>query len=79
MSKTITLRLDEKAYERFKKMAQHDNRPISNFIETAATRFVEERELVGEFEMTEISNNSSLNRSIKNGLDDVKCKRGRFA
>jgi len=36
MSKTITLRLDEKVYKRFKGMASHDNRPISNFIETAA-------------------------------------------
>ena len=78
MAKTITLRLDEKAYQRFKRMASHDNRPISNFIETAATRFVEERELVDEFEMSEINNNLGLNRSIKSGLDDVKFKRGRF-
>jgi predicted transcriptional regulator len=78
MSKTITLRLDEKVYQMFKNMASNDNRPISNFIETAATRFVEEHEFVDEFEMAEINNNSSLNQSIKSGLNDVKFKRGRF-
>jgi predicted transcriptional regulator len=79
MSKTITLRLDEKVYEKFKGMASNDNRPISNFIETAALRFVQEHEFVNEFEMAEIKSNTSLNRSIKSGLRDAKAKRGRFA
>ena len=78
MSKTITLRLDDKVYQRFKVMASHDNRPISNFIETAALRFVDEHEYVDEFEMAEIKNNASLNRNIKSGLRDAKAKRGRF-
>ena len=79
MSKTITLRLDEKVYKRFKGMACHDNRPISNFIETAALRFVEEHEYVDEFEMAEIKGNLGLNKSIKAGIRDAKAKRGRFA
>jgi len=79
MSKTVTLRLDDKVYKRFRGLAEHDNRPLSNFIETAALRFIEEHEYVDEFEMAEIRNNSSLNRSIKNGLRDAKAKRGRFA
>ena len=79
MSKTITLRLDEKVYKRFKGLAKHDNRPLSNFIETAALRFVDEHEYVDEFEMAEIRDNASLNRSIKSGLRDAKAKRGRFA
>ena len=78
MSKTITLRLDDKVYQRFKGIATQDNRPISNFIETAALRFVEEHEYVDEFEMAEIKGNASLNRSIKSGLRDAKAKRGRF-
>jgi len=78
MSKTITLRLDDKVYERFKGMASHDNRPISNFIETAALRFVDEHEYVDEYEMAEIRDNTSLNASIKAGLRDAKAKRGRF-
>ena len=79
MSKTITLRLDDKVYQRFKGMASHDNRPISNFIATAALRFMDEHEYVDEFEMAEIKDNAGLNRSIKSGLRDAKAKRGRFA
>jgi len=78
MSKTVTLRLDDKVYNKFRSLAEHDNRPLSNFIETAALRFVEEHEYVDEFEMVEIRNNASLNRSIKSGLQDAKAKRGRF-
>ena len=77
-SKTITLRLDDKVYNRFRGLAEHDNRPLSNFIETAALRFVEEHEYVDVFEMAEIRDNVSLNRSIKSGLRDAKAKRGRF-
>jgi predicted transcriptional regulator len=79
MSKTVTLRLDDKVYKRFRGLAEHDNRPLSNFIETAVLRFIEEHEYIDEFEMAEIRNNSSLNRSIKSGLRDAKAKRGRFA
>ena len=79
MSKTVTLRLDDKVYKRFRGLAEHDNRPLSNFIETAVLRFIEEHEYADEFEMAEIRNNSSLNRSIKSGLRDAKAKRGRFA
>lgn len=78
MSKTVTLRLDDKVYNRFRGLAKHDNRPLSNFIETAALRFVEEHEYVDEFEMAEIRDNENLNRSIKSGLRDAKAKRGRF-
>lgn len=70
--------MDEKVYNRFRDLAQHDNRPLSNFIETAALRFVEEHEYVDEFEMAEIRDNANLNRSIKSGLRDAKAKRGRF-
>ena len=79
MSKTVTLRLDEEVYQKFRDLAVHDNRPLSNFIETAALRFVEEHEVVDEFEMAEIRENTSLNRSLKSGLRDAKAKRGQFA
>lgn len=78
MSKTVTLRLDDQVYKKLRGLAEHDNRPLSNFIETAALRFVEEHECVDEFEMAEIRSNVSLNRSIKRGLRDAKAKRGRF-
>jgi len=78
MSKTVTLRLDEKVYKRFRSLAKNDNRPLSNFIETAALRFINENEYVDEFEMSEINGNSDLNKSIKAGIDDAKSKTGCF-
>ena len=78
MSKTITLRLDDKVYSKFRGLAQNNNRPISNFIETAALRFIEEHEFADEFEMAEIAGNVNLNRSIKAGIRDAKTQRGSF-
>ena len=78
MSRTVTLRLDDRVYQKFRGLAINDNRPLSNFIQTAALRFVEEHEVVDEFEMAEIRDNLNLNRSIQNGLRDAKEKRGRF-
>jgi predicted transcriptional regulator len=78
MSKTVTLRLDDRIYKRFRTLAERENRSLSNFIETAALRFVEGEQYVDEFEMEEIRANESLNKSIKRGLRDAKAKRGRF-
>ena len=78
MSKTLTLRLDEPVYQLFKTVAERENRPISNFIETAAMRFVQEYETANEFEMAEIRGNIELNRSLKRGHLDAKNRRGAF-
>ncbi len=76
MSKTITLRLSDEKYEKYKNLAERDNRPISNFIETAVERFIEDNIFVDEFEMEEIRNNIELNKSLKRGLSDMKTKKG---
>ncbi len=78
MSKTLTLRLDEPVCQLFKTVAEKENRPISNFIETAVLRFVQEHETVNEFEMAEIRGNAGLNRSLKRGHQDAKNRRGAF-
>jgi len=78
MSKMVTLRLSDSSYQKFRTLAEQDNRPLSNFIETAALRFVEEHGLADEYEMAEIQSNAELNRSLKRALSDVKNKRGRF-
>ena len=78
MSKTLTLRLDEPVYQLFKTVAESENRPISNFIETAVMRFVQENEAVDEFEMAEIRGNVELNRSLTRGHQDAKKRRGIF-
>ncbi|NUN08842.1 MAG: CopG family transcriptional regulator [Ignavibacteriaceae bacterium] len=78
MSKTVSLRLSEDNYKVFKKLAERDNRPISNFIETAVQRFIEDNIEVDEFEMEEIRGNAELNKSLRRGLSDMKSKKGRF-
>lgn len=78
MSKTVTLRLNENTYDLFKAMAENDNRPLSNFIETTALRYIEEHEYVDNYEMEEIRGNQELNKSLKRALKDMKVKKGKF-
>jgi len=78
MSRIVTLRLDDAVYAMFSVMAERENRPLSNFIETAAKRFVEAHEFVDGYDMEEIRGNRALNRSLKRGLADAGKKRGRF-
>ena len=79
MSKTVTLRLDDPVYRLFRGVAERENRPLSNFIETAVMRFVHEHETVDEFEMAEIRGNTELSQSLKRGHQDAKRRRGSFA
>ena len=78
MSKTVTLRLDDTVYQLFRGVAERENRPISNFIETAVLRFVQDYESVDEFEMGEIRANTGLNQSLKRGYLDAKHRHGSF-
>lgn len=78
MSRTVTLRLKDSVYERLRTLAERDNRPLSNFIETATLRYLEQEEYADEFEMLEIRENRPLNESIGRGLDDAKERRGRY-
>ena len=78
MSKTITLRLDDEAYRLLRMCAEADNRPLSNFIETAAKRYIEENGLVDIYEMKSIVDNKPLHQSIQRGHRDAKAGRGRF-
>jgi len=78
MSKTVTLRLDDPVYRVFRTIADRENRPLSNFIETAVLRFVEEHQYVDEYEMAEIRGNTELNRSLTQGMADAKRRRGVF-
>ena len=77
MSKVVTLRLEDKTYELFRKFAEMDNRAISNFIETATSRYIEEIEYADEFEMEEINSNETLKKSIKKALTNTSGGRRR--
>jgi predicted transcriptional regulator len=78
MSKTVTLRLPETTYQRFVILAERENRPLSNFIETAAFRYTESDQYADDFEMAEIRANVDLNQSLKRGVRDAKAGRGQF-
>jgi predicted DNA-binding protein len=76
--KVVTLRLDDEVYNTFKTMADQENRPLSNFIETAAMRYINEIGFVDEFEMAEINSNTALKDSMKRGIKDYKKRSGRI-
>jgi predicted transcriptional regulator len=78
MSKTVTLRLSDDVYRLFRQSAESDNRPLSNFIETATRRFIEQSEMADETEMAEIRGSAALNRRLRRGHADARAKRGRF-
>jgi predicted transcriptional regulator len=78
MPKTITLRVEDDVHRLFQTFAQADNRPLSNFIETATRRFIEANETVDEFEMAEIRSNEPLTRSLRQAHRDAKHRKGRF-
>ena len=78
MPKTVTLRIDDNEYRTFKKFADVENRTLSNFIETATLKYIQENELVDEYEMDEIRSNTQLNQSLKRGLRDAAKRKGRF-
>lgn len=79
MSKTITLKINEELYQILKKHAENENRSLTNFIETATLKYIDQIEFVDEFEMEEINQNSDLKERIKNGSGDRKELRGNFA
>lgn len=63
-------------YQRFKQLAHYDNRSISNFIENAALKFLEEVEYLDEFENDEILSNKELMDSIQRGAKSPLKERG---
>ena len=78
MPRTITLRLDDATYRMFHAFATADNRPLSNLIETAAKRHLEECLFADETEMHSLRKNAKLIKNLKHGSVAAKAKRGRF-
>ncbi len=78
MAKTISLRIDENLYNSLKIHANAENRSISNFIETATIRYIEEVEYADHFEMESILADANLKNRLKQGTQDAINNRGRF-
>jgi len=73
MAKTITVRMDEKVYDLFKKAADGQKRTISNFIEYATLNYIVNDSSIDDVEMNEILKYPD---DIKKGLSDIEA--GRF-
>jgi hypothetical protein len=78
MSKIVTLRLSERTYNLFRSLAKHDNRTLSNFIETSALRHVEENGAADDAELEAIRRDSDLSASLRRAHSDAKARRGRL-
>ena len=78
MPKTVTLRLDDEAYETLQEAAKAERRPLSNLIEAAALARVREQQFVDDHEMAEVLGHRNLRRRLKAGSRDAHHRRGRF-
>jgi predicted CopG family antitoxin len=78
VSKTITLRLDEKVYEELREAAQSENRPLSNLIETAALAKIRETQFVDDAEMAEILEDEELLKRLRSASRQVRRRKGAF-
>lgn len=78
MSKTITLRVDDEAYELFRAAAEAERRPLSNLIETAALARIREQQFVDEDETAEILANENLMKRLKRGWRDARTGKGKL-
>jgi len=76
--KNITVRFAPQVYEKLILSAKSENRSLSNFIETTMIENIEAKNFVDEFEMKEILSNKELLKSLEQGHQDAKAKRGRF-
>jgi len=78
MKKTVILRLDDETYHLFKRLAKGENLSLSNFIETATRRYIENVVFTGELETAEIDADKFLSKCIRRGHRDSVARRGQF-
>ncbi len=78
MSKIVTMRIKDSVLEKLMKFAKLENRSLSNFIETAALKYINDIEYADEFEMSDVHRDTDLLKKLKKGSSDAKNKRGRF-
>ncbi|HAQ60569.1 TPA: CopG family transcriptional regulator [Candidatus Delongbacteria bacterium] len=78
MTKIVTMRINEDILEKFAEYARIENRSLSNFIETATLKYINEIEYADDFEMKDILGDEILTAKLKKGSSDAKNRRGRF-
>ncbi len=77
-TKTVTMRLPKDVYEKISFLAKEDNRPISNYIETIARRYIEHESDMDASEVKSILANKSLTERLKKGHESARKGKGRF-
>ena len=78
MTKIVTMRVNEDVLEKFAEYAKIENRSLSNFIETATLKYINEIEYADDFEMKDILGDEDLTAKLKKGSSDAKNRRGHF-
>jgi predicted transcriptional regulator len=78
MTKTITIRVDSDTFKEIKTHAEIERRPLSNFIEYATVKYIEESAFTDDEEMLEVLSNEELLKRLKKGSADARKKRGKF-
>ncbi len=78
MPKTLTLRLDDATYDTFVRAAAAERRSLSNLVETAALRHLQESHFVDDAEMAEILSAPALLERLRKGSADAKKRKGRL-
>lgn len=72
------MRLPLDFYKEISLLAKEDNRPISNYLETIARRFIELDSHIDAFELKEIKENKPLMTRLKKAHESAKKGKGRF-
>jgi predicted DNA-binding protein len=78
MTKTLTLRIDNRTYKTFVNRAKSQNRTVANFIENAVKEHILEQDFIDDFEMSGILSDRSLMRRLKRGSKEVKTRKGKL-
>ena len=74
MARTVTLRLEQDAYDELREAAAAERRSLSNFIATAALERIREAQFVDDEDMAEILNDDALVRRLRTGSRQA-CRR----
>ncbi len=78
MSKTVTIRLSDEDYQAISSVAEHERRPISNFITHRVMEAIAEMNTVDDSEMKEILSDEKVMKSIDRGHKQFAQGKGRF-
>ena len=78
MGRALTIRVDDKTYRTFARLAKAENRSVTNFVETVVKAHVEECAFTDDEEMRGILSDARLAERLRKGSSDAKTRRGTF-